>query len=82
MDPREKRELREHKRVLKQKGNQRLRRQVRRAIEESPDEAHRLEPDYGPFRTRELNGLDQDATRRRRAPENREPADDASSVED
>ena len=60
-----KRELREEKRILKRKGNQRLRRQVRRALAEHPEEATELEPDFGRFRTAELNGIDHDATRRR-----------------
>lgn len=66
MDHREKRELREHKRTIKQLGNQKLRRDVRRAIAESPDEAADLEPDYGRFRSADLNGMDRDATRRRK----------------
>lgn len=58
MDHREKRELREHKRRVKQAGNQRVRRQVRRALAEAPEDAVDLEPSYGRYRSAELNGLD------------------------
>jgi hypothetical protein len=64
MDP-DKREIRQLKRKLKQLGNQRLRRQVRRTLAEDPAAAHEVEPDFGRFRTAELNGYDHDATRRR-----------------
>ena len=65
MDSREKRALREQKRQIKRLGNQRLRRQVRQALTEAPEEVADLEPDYGKFRSVGLNGMDQDTTRRR-----------------
>lgn len=58
MDHREKRELREHKRRVKRAGNQRIRRQVKRALSEIPDEASDLQTSYGRFRSSDLNGLD------------------------
>ena len=62
------RERREEKRILKRKGTQRARRQARRELLENPEEAHiHVDPDYGRFRTADLNGQDHDATRRRDA---------------
>lgn len=58
MDSREKRELRELKRQLKQAGNQRVRRQARRALSEAPEEAHEIKTNYGRYRSSALNGLD------------------------
>lgn len=60
-----KRELREVKRILKRKGNQRLRRQVKQTLAEHPEEAAEGEFDYGRYRSSTLNGMDHDATRRR-----------------
>jgi hypothetical protein len=63
---RHQRERREEKRILKRKGTQRARRRARRELVENPDEAHiHVEPDYGRFRSADLNGLDHDSTRRR-----------------
>jgi hypothetical protein len=62
---RAKRELREQKRVLKRKGNQRLRRQIKQTLAEHPDLAPHIEPDLGRFDTSGLNGIDHDTTRRR-----------------
>jgi hypothetical protein len=61
-----KRELREAKRILKRKGNQRLRRQLKRTLAESPDEASETGQDYGRYESSRLNGMDHDATRRRK----------------
>lgn len=76
MDSREKRALREQKRQIKRLGNQRLRRQVRQALTETPEEVTDLEPDYGKFRSEALNGMDRDMTRRRAEgeEEKREPS--------
>ncbi|MDR3637725.1 MAG: hypothetical protein P4L84_28215 [Isosphaeraceae bacterium] len=60
-----KRELREVKRIIKRKGNQRLRRQLRQTLAENPDQANDAEFDYGRYRSSSLNGMDHDATRRR-----------------
>jgi hypothetical protein len=59
-----KRELREHKRQLKRKGNQRVRRLLKRGLAEDPENAADLEADYGRYRSAELNGLDADPARR------------------
>ena len=60
-----KRELREAKRVLKRRGNQRVRRQVKQALADHPDDVSPDEPDYGRYRSSAMNGMDHDATRRR-----------------
>jgi hypothetical protein len=65
MDAREKRELREHKRAIKRLGNQRLRREAKRVLSESPDDAPDIEPDYGRFRSADFNGLDRNTPRSR-----------------
>jgi hypothetical protein len=59
----DKRELREQKRILKRKGNQHNRREVRRRLAEHPEEAADIEVDFGRFGTSGLNGIDHDATR-------------------
>jgi hypothetical protein len=60
-----KRELRQLKRELKRAGTQRRRRQWKRDLRENPDEAPFSEEDFGRYSTAELNGIDQDKTRRR-----------------
>ena len=60
-----KRELREAKRILKRRGNQRVRRQVKQALAEHPDDVAQEDPDYGRYRSSAMNGMDHDATRRR-----------------
>lgn len=55
----DKRELRELKRVVKRAGNKLVRREAKRAIEESPEEAHKVETSYGRLSSSEYNGLDQ-----------------------
>jgi hypothetical protein len=62
---RDKRDLREQKRILKRKGNQHNRREVRRRLAEHPEEAADIAVDFGRFGTAGLNGNDHDATRRR-----------------
>jgi len=62
---RDKREIRQQKREVKQKGNQRARRVLKRVLAERPDDAPLAEPDYGRYRSAELNGIDRDSTRRR-----------------
>lgn len=62
----EKRERRILKRELKRAGHKHDRQRARRDLDEAPEEAHlRDEPDFGRYTTRDLNGLDRDATRRR-----------------
>lgn len=57
-DERQKRELRQLKREIKQKGSQRRRRQLKRDLVENPEEAHRSEFDFGRYRSADLNGID------------------------
>jgi hypothetical protein len=73
MADRDRRELREIKRVVKRLGNQHARREVKRRLSEalgpdleSDEDPLTDGPDYGRFRSAPLNGMDRDATRRRR----------------
>lgn len=58
MDAREKRELREHKREVKRKGNKHRRQRLKRDLRENPEEAHLSRPSVGRHRSADLNGLD------------------------
>lgn len=60
-----KRELREAKRILKRKGNQRLRRRLKQTLAEDPEQATEDDHDYGRYQSSVLNGMDHDTTRRR-----------------
>jgi hypothetical protein len=60
-----KREFRQLKREIKRAGSQRRRRQWKRELRENPEEAPFSAEDFGRFRTADLNGIDQDHTRRR-----------------
>jgi hypothetical protein len=64
MEP-EKRLLRKLKRQVKKQGTRHARRQLKRDLSENPTEAHHAELDFGHDESAHLNGLDQDATRRR-----------------
>ena len=57
-DDRQKRELRQLKREIKQAGSQRRRRQLKRDLVANPEEAHRSEFDFGSLRSETMNGLD------------------------
>lgn len=61
----EKRKLRELKRSLKRAGNKSRRQQLKRDLEERPEEAAHSEFDYGRKSSAGLNGFDKDATRRK-----------------
>ena len=63
-DP-DKRKLRDLKRVLKKRGNKHRRQELKRGLAENPEGAAAAEEDLGKHRSDRLNGLDQDATRRR-----------------
>jgi hypothetical protein len=65
MNREDKRQLRKLKRDLKQAGNKRRRQFLKRELAENPEEAPFSEFDYGHTSSQTLNGLDQDATRRR-----------------
>jgi hypothetical protein len=64
MDP-HKRELRKLKRDIKRAGSKHRRRQLKRDLEENPEEAHHSQESFGRNASDTLNGLDEDATRRR-----------------
>lgn len=53
------------KRALKRAGNKRRRLHLKRELADNPDEAPFSEFDFGRDTSATLNGLDQDATRRR-----------------
>ncbi len=55
----DKRELRELKRVIKRAGNKLIRRDTKRILEETPEDAHELETRYGRFSSSVYNGLNQ-----------------------
>jgi hypothetical protein len=65
MDP-EKRQLRKLKRDLKRAGGKRRRQELKRDLADNPEEAHRKEFEFGRDSSTGLNGLDRDATRRRK----------------
>jgi hypothetical protein len=66
MDPRDKRAYRQLKRDVKRAGNRRRRQHLKRELADNPEEAHLSEFDFGSDSSAALNGLDDDATRRRR----------------
>jgi len=61
----DKRQLRKLKRDIKRLGTKRSRRQLKRGLQEHPEEAHHDTPDFGRLSSETMNRLDQDATRRR-----------------
>lgn len=61
----DKRQIRKLKRDIKQAGNKKRRHQLKRDLRDNPTEAHWSEPSVGKASSEGLNGLDQDATRRR-----------------
>jgi hypothetical protein len=60
-----KRELRELKRAIKQAGNRKRRRTLKRDLQENPEEAAHTEFEFGRDSSVGLNGIDNDSTRRR-----------------
>ena len=62
----EKRQLRNLKREIKRAGNKKRRLQLKRDLAEQPDEAHRSDVDLGRKSSAALNGIDRDATRRKK----------------
>lgn len=63
----EKRQQRQLKREIKKAGNKRRRQYLKRDLERNPEEAPYSEFDFGDLRSETLNGLDQDATRRKKS---------------
>ena len=72
----EKRQQRQLKREIKKAGNKRRRQYLKRELERNPEEAAHTEYDFGNLSSETLNGLDQDATRRKKPNKDEEtPAD-------
>ena len=61
----DKRDLRKLKREIKQAGNRKRRRALQRDLRDNPAEAAHSEFDFGSNSSANLNGNDNDATRRR-----------------
>jgi hypothetical protein len=61
----DKRQFRKLKRDIKRAGNKRRRQHLKRDLVANPEEAPFSEFDFGRHTSTTLNGLDQDATRRR-----------------
>jgi hypothetical protein len=66
-DP-DKRQLRKLKRVVKKAGSKHRRRELKKQLAESPEEAAHAEENFGRSSSETLNGLDSDATRKRDDP--------------
>jgi hypothetical protein len=64
MDP-DKRQLRKLKRDIKKAGNKRRRAALKRDLADNPEEAAHTEFDFGRTSSSGMNGLDNDATRKR-----------------
>jgi hypothetical protein len=62
---RDKRQQRKLKREIKQAGNKKRRAKLKRELRDNPEEAHLSEATVGGASSATLNGLDQDATRKR-----------------
>ena len=62
----EKRQVRKLKREIKQAGNRKRRAKLKRDLRDNPQEAHLTEPSVGKASSETLNGLDKDATRKRK----------------
>ncbi|OWK36621.1 hypothetical protein FRUB_09184 [Fimbriiglobus ruber] len=58
--------MRELKRVVKKLGNKHRRRQLKHDLADNPEEAAYAEEDLGRFRSDGYNGLDRDATRKKK----------------
>jgi hypothetical protein len=68
-DP-DKRKMRELKRALKKRGNKHRRQQLKRTLADNPEEAAHADEELGRHRSEDLNGLDRDSTRKKKAEEN------------
>jgi hypothetical protein len=66
MDP-QKKQMRKLKRDVKRAGNKRRRQHLKRELRDNPEEAPHSEYEFGRNTSETLNGLDQDATRKRPA---------------
>ena len=63
MNEREKQKLRQIKRDVKRAGNKHRRQMLKRSLRDDPEEAHRVVPSVGRYRSTEFNGFDRDSTR-------------------
>ena len=61
----DKRQLRKLKREIKKAGNKSRRQHLKRELAENPEEAPHSEYDFGRLTSETLNGLDNDATRKK-----------------
>jgi hypothetical protein len=69
----DKRQLRKLKRDVKRAGSKRRRQYLKRELRENPEGAPHSEFDFGRNTSQTLNGLDQDATRKRKGQEGEGP---------
>ena len=60
-----KREVRQQKREIKQKGSQRRRRVLKQELRENPEAAPQSEVNFGRYSSLPLNGIDKDRKRRK-----------------
>ena len=65
----DKRKLRQLKREIKRAGSKRRRQALKQDLERNPEEAAHSNFDFGRLSSETLNGLDHDATRRKREQE-------------
>ncbi len=72
----EKRKQRQLKRDIKRAGNKRRRQHLKRELERNPEDAAHSEFDFGRLSSETLNGLDQDATRRKEPDKDKSKGDD------
>lgn len=62
---RDKRKYRQLKRNIKRAGSKHRRQDFKRALRDSPEEAHWKEENFGRYSSAAMNGNDEDATRQR-----------------
>jgi hypothetical protein len=65
----DKRQTRQLKRDIKKAGNRKRRQQLKRDLARNPEDAANTEVDFGSDSSAPLNGIDRDATRRRKSRE-------------
>jgi hypothetical protein len=69
MPERDKRQLRNMKRVLKRRGNKHRRQKLKRELAENPEDAAHADEEVVKYRSDTLNRLDNDSTRKRKTEE-------------
>ena len=65
MDP-DKRDLRQHKRLVKKAGQRHARRALKADLAANPETADETEIDFGRHSSTNFNGMDQDSTRKKK----------------